>query len=106
MASLADWRSTTPLPPSMSHAPRASRPLASWKPAIQLCERCASTPRRAWVRTGCVDLPAWVSYVDSAGYTGPIEVEVFNTEVWARPGEDVLAEAVAGYRAATARSAA
>jgi sugar phosphate isomerase/epimerase len=50
--------------------------------------------------TGCVDLPAWVSIVDGAGYTGPIEVEVFNEEVWARPGQDVLAEAIAGYRAA------
>jgi hypothetical protein len=46
-----------------------------------------------------------VSYVDSAGYTGPIEIEVFNTEVWRRPGEDVLGEAIAGYRAATAHSA-
>ncbi|GIJ67377.1 xylose isomerase [Virgisporangium ochraceum] len=54
--------------------------------------------------TGCIDLPAWVSYADSSGYTGPIEIEVFNTEVWARPGADVLAEAVAGFRAATAAS--
>ena len=42
--------------------------------------------------------------VDSAGYTGAVEVEVFNTDVWARPGAEVLAEAVEGYRAATAKS--
>jgi sugar phosphate isomerase/epimerase len=36
--------------------------------------------------------------VDAAGYTGPIEVEVFNEAVWSRPGPEVLAEAVAGVR--------
>ena len=35
--------------------------------------------------------------VDAAGYAGPIEVEIFNAEVWARPGAEVLAEAIAGY---------
>jgi len=32
-----------------------------------------------------------------AGYAGPIEVEVFNADVWARPGADILAETVKGY---------
>jgi sugar phosphate isomerase/epimerase len=77
--------------------------------AFQLADWITPLPEgvltgRGMPGTGCVDLPAWVSYVDSAGFTGPVEIEVFNTEVWARPGEDVVAEAVAGYRAATARS--
>ena len=38
--------------------------------------------------------------VDEAGYTGPIEVEVFSDEVWALPGEEIIAGAVAGYLAA------
>ena len=29
--------------------------------------------------------------------TGPVEVEVFAADVWARPGREVLAEALAGY---------
>jgi hypothetical protein len=28
--------------------------------------------------------------VDEAGYTGPIEVEIFNEELWALPGADAL----------------
>lgn len=48
--------------------------------------------------TGCVDLRRFRAAVDAAGYTGPIEVEVFHEDVWARPGREVLAEAIAGYR--------
>ena len=48
--------------------------------------------------TGCVELRRFREAVDAAGYTGPIEVEVFNAEVWARPGREILDEAIAGYR--------
>ena len=48
--------------------------------------------------TGCVQLRRFREAVDAAGYTGPIEVEVFNEAVWSRPGPEVLAEAVAGVR--------
>ncbi|WP_412544420.1 TIM barrel protein [Longispora sp. K20-0274] len=50
--------------------------------------------------TGQVELARFAAAVDAAGYTGPVEVEVFHEEVWARPGGEVLAEAIAGYRAA------
>lgn len=36
--------------------------------------------------------------VEAAGYDGPIEVEVFNAEVWSHPGEQVLREVIAAYR--------
>lgn len=36
--------------------------------------------------------------VESAGYAGPIEVEVFNAELWARPGDAVLTDMIAAYR--------
>jgi sugar phosphate isomerase/epimerase len=90
-------------------APALVRRAGARVSAFQLADWITPLPEgvltgRGMPGTGCVDLPAWVSYVDSAGYTGPIEIEVFNTEVWARPGEDVLAEAVAGYRAAVAAS--
>ena len=52
---------------------------------------------RAMPGAGCVDLAAWVALVATAGYRGPVEVEVFSTEVWARPGAEVLAEAIEGY---------
>ncbi|MEV0154743.1 hypothetical protein AB0H57_13505 [Micromonospora sp. NPDC050686] len=35
--------------------------------------------------------------MDAAGYTGPVEVEVFAEQVWQRPGREVLDEAIAGY---------
>ena len=28
--------------------------------------------------------------VDAAGYTGPIEVEIFNEDIWNAPGDEVL----------------
>jgi sugar phosphate isomerase/epimerase len=55
---------------------------------------------RAQPGQGCVDLRRWRKLVDAAGYAGPIEVEVFNDEVWAGPGGDALADAIAGYRSA------
>ncbi|GID93131.1 sugar phosphate isomerase/epimerase family protein [Amorphoplanes digitatis] len=48
--------------------------------------------------TGCVELRRFREAVDAAGYAGPIEVEVFAEDVWSRPGDEVLAEALAGYR--------
>lgn len=48
---------------------------------------------------GCIDLRRFTEAVDAAGYTGPIEVEVFHADVWARPGREVLDAALAGFRA-------
>ena len=49
--------------------------------------------------TGHVDFAPLLAAVAAAGYTGPIEVEVFDANLWARPGEDILREAIAAYRA-------
>ena len=38
------------------------------------------------------------SCVEAAGYTGPIEVEIFNADLWARPGRDALQDVIAAYR--------
>jgi sugar phosphate isomerase/epimerase len=46
---------------------------------------------------GCVELRRFREAVDAAGYTGPVEVEVFHADVWARPGAEVLAQAIDGY---------
>ncbi|MFC7530279.1 sugar phosphate isomerase/epimerase family protein [Actinoplanes sp. GCM10030250] len=48
---------------------------------------------------GCVDMRAFHTAVENAGYTGPIEVEIMNEELWQRPGPEILAAAIAGYRA-------
>ncbi|MGH8773855.1 MAG: sugar phosphate isomerase/epimerase family protein [Jiangellaceae bacterium] len=37
-------------------------------------------------------------WVDAAGYDGPIEVEIFNAELWARPGDEVLADVISSYQ--------
>ena len=41
---------------------------------------------------GVIDLPFLAARVAQAGYTGPIEVEIFNQQVWDTPGEQVLEE--------------
>jgi sugar phosphate isomerase/epimerase len=68
-----------------------------------------TTPLPAGVLTGrvlpgdgCVELSRIWSAVTATGYRDPVEVEVFNDELWARPGEEILART----RAAFARVAA
>ena len=46
---------------------------------------------------GCVELRRFREAVEAAGYLGPVEVEVFDEALWARPGREVLDEAVARY---------
>jgi sugar phosphate isomerase/epimerase len=49
--------------------------------------------------TGCIELRRFARAVDAAGYTGPIEVEVFDAELWTRPGSEVLEDTIAAYQA-------
>ncbi|MYR58834.1 TIM barrel protein [Streptomyces sp. SID625] len=67
---LADW--TTPLPAGVLNG-------------------------RGQLGDGSVDLRAWKRRVEAAGYTGFIEVELFNEELWARDGREVLAETAARF---------
>lgn len=46
---------------------------------------------------GCVELRRLRDAVDQAGYEGPIEVEIFNDEIWAQPGDQVLRRAIESY---------
>ncbi|MDI3404306.1 sugar phosphate isomerase/epimerase family protein [Streptomyces cavernicola] len=62
---LADW--TTPLPAGVLNG-------------------------RGQLGDGAVDFGQWHECVTAAGYTGPVEVELFNEELWARGGREVLAE--------------
>ncbi|MGW2379191.1 sugar phosphate isomerase/epimerase family protein [Streptomyces lincolnensis] len=62
---LADW--TTPLPEGVLNG-------------------------RGQIGDGAIDMREWQAHVEAAGYTGPIEVELFNDGLWARDGREVLAE--------------
>ncbi|MGW0844495.1 sugar phosphate isomerase/epimerase family protein [Streptomyces sp. NPDC002787] len=47
---------------------------------------------RGQIGDGAIDMREWKSYVEAAGYTGPIEVELFNDELWAGDGHALLAQ--------------
>ncbi|MEU7281003.1 sugar phosphate isomerase/epimerase family protein [Streptomyces sp. NPDC045431] len=52
---------------------------------------------RGQLGDGTIDLRAWRELVDAAGYTGPVEVELFNDGLWARDGLEVLEETARRY---------
>ncbi|MDX3069099.1 MULTISPECIES: sugar phosphate isomerase/epimerase family protein [Streptomyces] len=47
---------------------------------------------RGQIGDGAIDMREWKAYVEAAGYTGPIEVELFNDELWAGDGRALLAQ--------------
>ncbi|MFC9104689.1 MULTISPECIES: sugar phosphate isomerase/epimerase family protein [Streptomyces] len=69
---LADW--TTPLPEGVLNG-------------------------RGQIGDGAIDMREWQGYVEVAGYTGAIEVELFNEGLWARDGREVLAETAQRFAA-------
>ncbi|MFF8321128.1 sugar phosphate isomerase/epimerase family protein [Streptomyces bobili] len=72
---LADW--TTPLPEGVLNG-------------------------RGQIGDGAIDMREWQTYVEKAGYTGAIEVELFNDALWARDGREVLAETAQRFLTHTA----
>jgi sugar phosphate isomerase/epimerase len=46
---------------------------------------------RGMMGDGVIDFAAITGMVDATGYAGDIEVEIFNADVWAAPGDDVVA---------------
>ncbi|MEW2547276.1 sugar phosphate isomerase/epimerase family protein [Streptomyces sp. NPDC047002] len=52
---------------------------------------------RGLIGDGAVDLRGWRERVDAAGYRGPIEVELFNDELWRRDGAELLADVARRY---------
>lgn len=53
---------------------------------------------RALMGEGCIRLAEMRGLVEAAGYTGPVEVEIFNDELWARPGAEALDLIIERYR--------
>lgn len=69
---------------------------------FQVCDWTTPLPRgvltgRGMMGQGCIDLRALRRAVQSAGYQGLIEVEIFNAELWQQPGEEVFATACEQY---------
>ncbi|KUN01304.1 sugar phosphate isomerase [Streptomyces yokosukanensis] len=67
--------------------------------AFQLADWITPLPQgvlngRGQIGDGAIDMREWRGLVEAAGYTGPVEVELFNDELWARDGREVLAETV------------
>lgn len=52
---------------------------------------------RGQLGDGSVDFRAFRTAVEATGFDGPIEVEIFNEDLWARDGSEVLAEVAARY---------
>jgi sugar phosphate isomerase/epimerase len=46
---------------------------------------------RGLMGDGCIEFGKLAAAVNRAGYTGPIEVEIFNQQLWSLPGDEVLA---------------
>lgn len=46
---------------------------------------------RGMMGDGCIEIRRLREAVDRAGYTGPIEVEIFNDVIWGMPGDDAMA---------------
>ncbi|WP_433547627.1 sugar phosphate isomerase/epimerase family protein [Streptomyces sp. CA-294286] len=53
---------------------------------------------RGQLGDGSIDLRGFREMVEATGFTGPIEVEIFNEALWARDGAEALAEVVERYR--------
>ncbi|WP_262699674.1 MULTISPECIES: sugar phosphate isomerase/epimerase family protein [Streptomyces] len=71
--------------------------------AFQLADWVTPLPEgvllgRGQLGDGSVDFRWFRERVDATGYTGPIEVEIFNPDLWARDGAEVLTEVAERYR--------
>ncbi|WP_019816241.1 sugar phosphate isomerase/epimerase family protein [Saccharomonospora saliphila] len=76
---------------------RARDRIAGFHVCDQLVPLTDTLMGRALPGDGPIDHRGLKACVEAAGYSGPIEVEVFNTELWARPGAEVLAEVISSY---------
>ncbi|WP_382304261.1 sugar phosphate isomerase/epimerase family protein [Herbiconiux sp. UC225_62] len=77
---------------------RASDRIVSY----QVCDWITPLPAdtllsRGMMGDGHIDFPAFTRAVASAGYTGDVEVEIFNADVWAAPGAEVVATLARRY---------
>ena len=53
---------------------------------------------RGYMGDGYIDFPAITAMVAEAGYTGPIEVEIFREDIWATPAPEAIGIIAERYR--------
>lgn len=71
--------------------------------AFQVCDFLVPIPAdallgRGHVGDGVIDIPMLARAVIGAGYTGLIEVEIFNQDVWDTPGQQILRTVIDRHR--------
>ena len=52
---------------------------------------------RGMMGDGFIDFPAITKWVAETGYTGPVEVEIFNEQIWAQPGPTTIQQITERY---------
>lgn len=66
--------------------------------SFQVCDWLVPLPDplhgRGMMGDGVIELRRFREAVDAAGFHGPIEVEIFNKEIWERPPCEVVPEMV------------
>jgi len=86
-------------PQLFSQIARAGARIASY----QVCDQLHPLPAdvllgRAMMGDGVIDFRPMTAAVAAAGYTGDIEVEIFNADVWAADPDEVLTTMIERYR--------
>ncbi|TFD90618.1 sugar phosphate isomerase/epimerase [Cryobacterium lactosi] len=75
--------------------------------SYQVCDWATPLPTdvllaRHYPGDGVIDFAAVSALVQAAGYTGDVEVEIFNQAIWDTPAADVVARTVASFTATVA----
>lgn len=69
--------------------------------SYQVCDWLVPQPHPTFGRgipgDGVIDFASMTSAVGRTGYAGPIEVEIFNEDIWSRDPDDVLDAVVASF---------
>jgi sugar phosphate isomerase/epimerase len=70
--------------------------------SYQVCDWITPLPAdsllaRGMMGDGHIDFPAFTRAVATAGYAGDVEVEIFHADVWAAPGDQVIATMARRY---------
>jgi sugar phosphate isomerase/epimerase len=87
------WDDRAPAQIAHAGARIASFQLADWRTPLP----AGVLTGRALPGDGCLDFtPLWTA-VKAAGYGAPIEIEVFNAELWQQPGDEILRRTLAAW---------
>ena len=91
-------RPSTKLPDVHAQIARARERIVSY----QVCDWITPLPAdtllaRGMMGDGHVDFTAFTRAVAAAGYAGDVEVEIFHADVWAAPGQQVVATLARRY---------